>query len=244
VTANKPYHTMTIREFWEHAGDESSAGARFGLENFNGIPIDPNTGRSYPDAAPQARIHHAVVHQALHGGWHVPLDIITEYPDLSDHQDGDELWQVRAADMDLCNLADERLGSIYRDWCNLVNGDESAYPSYERLRQYARWAREILGGQSPVTSRETFERFVRIRLAGKALGLDLRTAFQAFRNGSRVGDDCHAYVVERAMLEGKPVPPEVLSDFPLVQARYLAPGIPVPPRGARLSDLLREEAPV
>ena len=79
--------------------------------------------------------------------------------------------------------SETRLGELYRDWLSVTNGDESAYPSPERLAQYQEWAEELVIGGSREADGADFRRFCRVRLAGQSRHLDLASAGQAFRGG-------------------------------------------------------------
>lgn len=76
-----------------------------------------------------------------------------------------------------------KLGKLYRDWLSVRDGDQSAYPSVERLVKYQQWAEELVIGGRREHQGADFRRFCRVRLEGKARGLDLMTAGTAYRNG-------------------------------------------------------------
>jgi len=78
---------------------------------------------------------------------------------------------------------DIELGKLYRDWLSVRDGDQSAYPSVETLIKYQRWAEELVIGGRREYQGADFRRFCRVRLEGKARGLDLMTAGTAYRNG-------------------------------------------------------------
>lgn len=75
------------------------------------------------------------------------------------------------------------IGPLYRDWLSITNGDESAYPSGDRLAQYAGWGRELLAAGSRETEGVDFRRFCRVRVEGKMRHMDLMSAGNAYRNG-------------------------------------------------------------
>ena len=78
---------------------------------------------------------------------------------------------------------DIELGKLYRDWLSVRDGDQSAYPSVETLVKYQRWAEELVIGGRREYQGADFRRFCRVRLEGKARGLDLMAAGTAYRNG-------------------------------------------------------------
>jgi hypothetical protein len=75
------------------------------------------------------------------------------------------------------------IGTLYRDWLSVTNGDESAYPSRDRLAQYARWGRELLASGSRADEGADFRRFCRVRVEGQVHHLDLASAGNAYRSG-------------------------------------------------------------
>lgn len=80
-------------------------------------------------------------------------------------------------------LRRQKMGGLYRDWLSVTNGDESAYPSEERLAQYQAWAEELVVGGTREKEGSEFRRFCRVRLEGQARGLGLDAAAKAYRNG-------------------------------------------------------------
>jgi hypothetical protein len=109
------------------------------------------------------------------------------------------------------------IGTLYRDWLSVTNGDESAYPSVERLAQYARWGRELLASGSRADEGADFRRFCRVRVEGKARHLDLASAGNAYRDGG----DCAAPAGWAFLAEPEaPSPVEV----PTVRLAYAVEG--------------------
>ena len=81
---HKEFWEMTYREFFDHAGNEYTAGERFGLKTKNRVPVDPVTGYTYRGALPEERIHRAVICKAASEGRVIPASVLAEYPDLAE----------------------------------------------------------------------------------------------------------------------------------------------------------------
>ncbi len=150
------------------------------------------------------------VEQALREGKPVPADVLADYPDLVKQAEKPQAAaippiprpapsavsttttkvkedEIPVKDSEkLLALPDNTLGGIYRDWVAMEDPRVSAYPSNETLAKYAAFAKKIISGKRGVSLKpnEEFARFARIRLWQKSRKFgDLRSAFEAFRNG-------------------------------------------------------------
>jgi len=97
---------------------------------------------------------------------------------------GDEVLAPAPKPEPATTSPDDPIGTLYRDWMSVVNGDESAYPNREMLTKYARWGRALLAGGKHENEGADFRRFCRVRVEGQARGLDLYTAGAAYGNGA------------------------------------------------------------
>ncbi len=149
-----------------------------------------------------------------------------------------ELWEMRRDEFDpsaqasgqgLAALPDKQLGKLYHGWKVMYGA--GVHANDEELAAYAFLARRVLQRPGSEEAGE-FARFARIRLASTALGYGLASAESAYKTGKDYLD-FHYLVVQRALSNGYPVPPDVLADYAdLAPADQPA----APPSGPLLSN--------
>ncbi len=81
------------------------------------------------------------------------------------------------------------IAAVFRDWVAKNDRRVSAYPSDEQMSAYQREASNVLAGKGQLTSKDDFERFMRLRAYGKKFGFDLSATYTAFDNGQDIGPD-------------------------------------------------------
>ncbi len=121
-----------------------------------------------------------------------------------------ESWEMQRDKFNLAELPDKQLGRLYQDWEFMY---EYGIPHLddETLAAYALLARDVLGRRGSEEASE-FARFARIRLACTARGWGLASVESAYKVGKDYLD-FHYLIVQRALANGYPVPPEVLADY-------------------------------
>ncbi|MDP2753598.1 MAG: nucleotidyltransferase domain-containing protein [Nitrospirota bacterium] len=227
---------MTYSEFFGIAGSEYTSGERFGIPTKNRVPIIPETGFGEKGATPEERVHRAVVRKALREKKPVPQEVLAEYPDLARiyGKTGNHLppvkepWQMTKEEFKktasplqnredfikawlrdnehIPNKVKQGINQIpQRDGALLVYGNEKGEPvSVLSFRKDA------------VDAIAVSDRYTHRGIATQLL--EESRKYGVRRTEGTISPEfagiAHRFAVKTAFLEGKPIPPEVLREYP------------------------------
>ncbi len=227
---------MTYSEFFDIAGSEYTSGERFGIPTKNRVPVIPETGFGEKGATPEERVHRAVVRKALREKKPVPQEILAEYPDLARifGKTGNHLprvkepWQMTREEFkktasplqdredfvkawlkdneNIPNKVGQGINHIpQRDGALLVYGNEKGEPV--SVLSFRKDAVDAIA--------------VSDRYTGRGIATQLLEESRKYgvrRTEGLISPEfagiAHRFAVKTAFLEGKPIPPEVLREYP------------------------------
>lgn len=233
--AKEPWQ-MTYSEFFPHVGSEYTSGERFGIPTKNRVPVIPESGYSEKGATPEERIHRAVVRKALREKKPVPQEVLAEYPDLARiyGKTGNHLprvkepWQMTKEEFKktasllqnredfvkawlrdnehIPNKVGQGINQIpQRDGALLVYGNEKGEPV--SVLSFRKDAVDAIAVSDRYTGRGI-----------ATLLLEESRKYGVRRTEGTISPEfagiAHRFAVKTAFLEGKPVPQEVLREYP------------------------------
>lgn len=227
---------MTYSEFFPIAGSEYTSGERFGIPTKNRAPVIPESGYSEKGATPEERIHRAVVRKALREKTPVPQEVLAEYPDLARiyGKTGNHLprvkepWQMTKEEFkktasplqdredfvkawlrdneNIPNKVRQGINQIpQKDGALLVYGNEKGEPV--SVLSFRKDAVDAIAVSDRYTGRG-----IATQLLEESRKYGVRRTEGAI--SPEFAGIAHRFAVKTAFLEGKPVPPAVLREYP------------------------------
>lgn len=231
---------MTYGEFFPHVGSEYTSGERFGIPTKNRVPIIPETGYLEKGATPEERVHRAVVRKALREKKPVPHEVLAEYPDLAriygktgNHLRVKEPWQMTREEFKKTAEPLQDRKDFIKAWLRDNEGIPNLMKPGINYIPQRNYAMLVFGNQSGqaigVISmyKDAVEHIaVSDRYKGRGIATQLLEESRKYgvrRVIGKVSPEAsgivHKFTVKTAFLEGKPVPPEVLREYPDLMAK-------------------------
>lgn len=227
---------MTYSEFFPFAGSEYTSGERFGIPTKNRVPVIPETGFGEKGATPEERVHRAVVRKALREKKPVPQEVLAEYPDLARiyGRTGNHLppvkepWQMTKEEFKKTASPLKNREDFIKAWLrdnenipNKVRQGINQIPQRDgALFVYGNEKGEPVG---VVSFRKDAVDAIAVSDRYKNRGIATLLLEEARKYGVRRTEGlispefagiAHRFAVKTAFLEGKPIPPAVLREYP------------------------------